>query len=82
MNSDVVISTRVRLARNLSDFPFPCKLNEKGKQMVVDKVETAIKESNSALSGEIQFLDLSKMNDAQRASLVEHHLLLLIFLHL
>ncbi len=74
MNSDVVISTRVRLARNLSDFPFPCKLNEKGKQMVVDKVETAIKESNSALSGEIQFLDLSKMNDAQRTSLVEHHL--------
>lgn len=74
MNSDVVISTRVRLARNLSDFPFPCKLNEKGKQMVVDKVETAIKESNSALSDEIQFLDLSKMSDAQRASLVEHHL--------
>ena len=27
---DIVISTRVRLARNLEDYPFPCRLTVKG----------------------------------------------------
>ena len=35
--SDIVISTRVRLARNLKDYPFPCKLNAKGKEKGKDE---------------------------------------------
>ena len=30
---DVVISTRVRLARNLEEYPFPCRLTVKGKEI-------------------------------------------------
>lgn len=74
MQNQVVISTRVRLARNLSQYPFPCKLNLEGKEAVVQEVKKALKESNSALSGEMQFLDLDTMSDINRASLVEHHL--------
>lgn len=74
MQNDVVISTRVRLARNLAEFPFPCKLNDKGKEVVIDKVKSAIKDSNSAVSNDFQFLDLEQMNEMQRLNLVEHHL--------
>lgn len=74
MQNDVVISTRVRLARNLAEFPFPCKLNDKGKEVVIDKVKSAIKDSNSAVSNDFQFLDLGQMNEMQRLNLVEHHL--------
>lgn len=74
MQNDVVISTRVRLARNLAEFPFPCKLNDKGKEVVIDKVKSAIKDSNSAVSNDFQFLDLKQMNEMQRLNLVEHHL--------
>ncbi len=35
---DVVISTRVRFARNLSDYPFPARLDEKGRADVIDAV--------------------------------------------
>ena len=35
---DVVISTRVRFARNLADFPFPARLDEKGAVNVIDTV--------------------------------------------
>ena len=31
---DVVISTRVRLARNLEEYPLPCRLTVKGKEKV------------------------------------------------
>lgn len=27
--NDIVISTRIRLARNIEDYPFPCKLDTK-----------------------------------------------------
>ena len=29
--SDIVVSTRVRLARNIADYPFPAKLNTKSR---------------------------------------------------
>ncbi len=74
MQNDIVISTRVRLARNLAEFPFPCKLNDKGKNLVTEKVENAIKNSNSALCNNFKFLDLEKMSEMQRLSLVEHHI--------
>lgn len=35
---DVVISTRVRFARNLKDYPFPARLDEKGAAKVIDTV--------------------------------------------
>lgn len=74
MQNNVVISTRVRLARNLAEFPFPCKLNDNGKERVIEKVKSAIKDSNSAVSNDFQFLDLEQMNEMQRLNLVEHHL--------
>lgn len=74
MQNDVVISTRVRLARNLAEFPFPCKLNDNGKDIVAEKVKSAIKDSNSSISNDFHFLDLEQMNEMQRLNLVEHHL--------
>ena len=40
--SNEVISTRVRLARNLKDYPFPCRLSEQGRKKVIEKVTSAI----------------------------------------
>lgn len=73
-NNSTVISTRVRLARNLEDFPFPCKLNSEGRKKVLQKVEQSIKESNSSLSDKFEYLNLDSLSPEQRASLVEAHL--------
>lgn len=40
-NDDVVISSRIRLARNLKDIPFPNKLSENDAKDIVKKVEDA-----------------------------------------
>ena len=29
---DIVLSTRIRLARNIDEYPFPCKLTKEGKK--------------------------------------------------
>ncbi len=74
MDNNTVISTRIRLARNLAEFPFPCKLSPQGRQAVAQKVKSALKDGNSALSKEIECVDLSALNETRLASLVENHL--------
>lgn len=39
---DVVLSTRVRLARNVVDYPFPPVLNETGRREIIEKAAKAI----------------------------------------
>ena len=39
---DVVISSRVRLARNLENFPFPSKLDREGSEKVALSVKEAL----------------------------------------
>ncbi len=74
MESNVVISTRVRLARNLKDFPFPCKLNAQGREKVIDKVKDAIKNSNSPIADDFSFIKMSELSPKQCVSLVEKRL--------
>ena len=40
-DKDVVISSRVRLARNIDGYPFPSRLDEKSAQEVISKVRAA-----------------------------------------
>lgn len=74
MSSDVVISTRVRLARNLKDYPFPCKLSSQGREKVIEKVKDAIKNSNSSIASDFSFIKLSELSSLQSVSLVEKRL--------
>ncbi len=69
-----VISTRVRLARNLKDYPFPLKLSEQGREKVIELVKKAITESNSAIANDFSFIKISDLDPRQSVSLVEKRL--------
>ena len=58
-DSDVVISSRVRYARNLRDVPFVSRLDKAGAEAVIEKVRGALDDESgweftdfSSLSGE------------------------------
>lgn len=72
--SNVVISTRVRLARNLKDYPFPCKLSQQGREQVIEKVRDAVKNSNSVLANDFSFIKMEELDPRQSVSLVEKRL--------
>lgn len=74
MSNNVVISTRIRLARNLKNYPFPCRLSEQGKEKVIEEVKTALSESNSPVASEFSFIRMDKLAPAQSVSLVEKRL--------
>lgn len=74
MSNDVVISTRVRLARNLKDYPFPCRLSTRDKEKIIEKVKSAIENSNSPISKDFSFIRMSELTPQQGVSLVERRL--------
>lgn len=71
---DIVISTRIRLARNLKKYPFPCKLSIKDKKEINKIVTDVLLNGNSALSNRFKIIDLDKLNEINAVSLVERHL--------
>lgn len=71
-NSDVVVSTRVRLARNIDNFPFPQKLDAQNGTLVIESVKNAL---DSEYSERLNYIDLTKKNDTELSALVEDHLI-------
>lgn len=72
-NESTVISTRIRLARNLEGVPFPASL--KDKKPVTEKIRDSILKSNSTLSSDFTFTDLDTLSEQSKVSLAEEHLI-------
>lgn len=69
-DSDVVVSTRIRFARNLEGFKF----NLKSRQDV-EKLKDKIKENVYAIGYGLKYLELKDMDDITKMSLVEKNLI-------
>ena len=70
-NSDVVISTRVRLARNIKGFNFENKCKNEDKKQILSKIEGIV----PALGYNLQLLKLKDMDNLTKLSLVEKHII-------
>jgi len=72
--SDVVFSTRIRLARNLREFPFPVKMSKSDRQKLVQRVVELAKDNNLAADSHFEFIDMGTATKIYAVSLVERHL--------
>ena len=70
-NSEVVISSRIRLTRNIREIPFINKMKKEDFEKVLSITENAI---NSIGYG-LKFMLLKNMDDITKFSLVEKHLI-------
>lgn len=68
---DIVISTRIRLARNLRGIPFPSKMSEADEKKVIE----IIGDSLSRVSYGFEKYDLTKMSDTEKSVYVEEYYL-------
>lgn len=73
-DADVVISTRIRLARNIKGIPFPCAMSAEQRAQVNKAVQDAIPET-AALKSRFSRIDLSSLSRSELVSLVERHLI-------
>lgn len=72
--SDIVISSRIRLARNLAEFPFVRRASDDEKSQIARQVQTKI-ESLEELWSRILYLDLERLDEVDRQFLVERQLM-------
>lgn len=72
-DGDVVISTRVRLARNLNRYPFPAEMNLEQKAQVVDSICKAAAKEGTPVS--LRYIDVANLPQREALSLVERHLI-------
>lgn len=72
--SDIVISSRVRLARNLARFPFLTRASEEQRAQIHDVARTALDRLGLARNGHC-YVDLARSNDLTSRFLLERHLI-------
>jgi len=70
-DSDVVISSRIRFARNLEEFPFELKCSKKDKENIVNEIEKL----GHSIGYGLKLLKLKNIDDITKMSLVEKHLI-------
>ncbi len=73
LDNDVVLSSRVRLARNLANTPFPQKLNREEKLKVLKKIDEAV--DATELKKELKLIQLDGLSPLEKQTLVERHLI-------
>ncbi len=71
--SDVVVSSRIRLARNLAGFPFVNAANRRQRFEVVDHCREHL--LNNRLANDVFWVDLAEAETLDRELLVERHLI-------
>ncbi len=64
--NDVVVSSRIRFARNIADYPFDTMIDETSCREVIEKVE-------SALGDGFEKIDVSALSSVEAYALVEKH---------
>jgi protein arginine kinase len=71
--SDIVISSRIRLARNLADFPFISRATPQDRT----RIEKIVHERIPAVAAETEvlYVNLSQLDQVDRQFLVERHLI-------
>lgn len=74
-DSDIVISSRIRIARNLQHYPFPIVATSAQSKEVLDKVASVVESEDLHAIGKFSFIPLADLNDLEKKVLVEKHLI-------
>jgi protein arginine kinase len=72
-DSDIVISSRIRLARNVAGYPFMTKADDEIRQQLVDSLKSIVLNSPSQQS--FQFVDVAELDEINAQLLMERQLI-------
>jgi protein arginine kinase len=73
--SDVAISSRVRLARNLMSYPFSTRMTKKQGAEILSKVKEALFSGKDAQNMGLSYIEMQSLAPLERQLLAERHLI-------
>ncbi|MDF2962746.1 MAG: ATP:guanido phosphotransferase [Paenibacillus sp.] len=74
-DSDIVISTRIRIARNVQSYPFPMLSTNQQSKEVLDKVSSVMGNEEFGTISNFSLLSLDELDELEKRVLVEKHLI-------
>lgn len=72
--ADIVLSSRIRLARNLEEIPFPNRANEEQLAMVTQQIGKSLPDLSEETQRNYAFVELENLLPLDRYVLVEKHI--------
>ncbi|MHC0039235.1 protein arginine kinase [Pseudoneobacillus sp. C159] len=72
-NSDIVLSSRIRLARNLQDYRFPTLASNEESALIINILEKVIQDNKMSIP--LEMLRMNELQNLQKRVLVEKHLI-------
>ncbi len=73
-DSDVVISSRIRLARNLKTYPFSSKISEQQAEELVEEVKAIAPILSEKENRRFYACNIKTLNDIDKTAMVERHI--------
>ena len=73
--NEVVISTRIRLARNLSGIPFPARMTAEQRQQLNLRVKQAVDKCNTPVTSQLKYIEMDTVPDHEIKAMVERHII-------
>ena len=67
-SGDIVVSTRIRLARNINGYPFPARMSGEQRDEVNAKIKAAVSKENKF---RLNYIDMKDVPENERFSMVD-----------
>jgi protein arginine kinase len=74
-DSDIVLSSRIRLARNFDAYKFPTLFSHEEAKKIIENMEELLKHSAIQKFGQMELLKIDELQPLQKRVLVEKHLI-------
>ncbi len=74
-SDDIVISTRIRLARNLKGLPFPSKMTLEQRRQLNLKIKNAIEASDAPIAKSLKYIDVKDIPELELYAMTERHII-------
>lgn len=74
-DSDIVLSSRIRLARNIKQYKFPTLFSNEEAEAVIEKIKARVEHSSFSKLGEMELLLMDNLQPLQKRVLMEKHLI-------
>ncbi|WP_062107725.1 protein arginine kinase [Bacillus niameyensis] len=74
-DSDIILSSRIRYARNLRNYKFPTIFSNEEAREIITSINKIIESKSLQNYGEMDFLEIDNLKSLQKRVLVEKHLI-------
>ena len=71
----ITVSSRIRLARNLSDLPFSSRMSQNDMSVLKERVKSALKEIEESGGIALKYIECDDIPEQELAAMVERHII-------